>query len=119
MESVMENPNIKIVESYLYALRDKDLSKVPFASDVIFEEPLTPTLTGEKAVREYLPNVFPLVNDVNIKRHVAEGEYVATLWEVDTPLGVIPIFECFRVVDGQLTEIRAYFDPRPITNPAQ
>ena len=114
----MENLNIKIVESYIYALRDKDLSKVPFASDVVFEEPLTPTLVGAKAVLAYLPNVFPLVNDVNIKRHVAEGEYVATRWEVDTPMGVIPIFECFRIVDGQLTEISAYFDPRPITNPA-
>jgi hypothetical protein len=118
MEKMMENPNIKIVESYLYALRDKDLSKVPFAPDVIFEEPLTPTLNGAQAVLAYLPNVFPLVKDVRIKQHIAEGEWVATLWEVDTPLGIIPIFEGFRVVGGQLKEIRAYFDPRPITNPA-
>lgn len=115
----MENPNIEVVESYLYALRDKDLSKVPFAPDVIFEEPLTPTLSGAAAVLEYLPNVLPLVNDVRIKRHIAAGEHVATLWEVHSPLGVIPIFECFRVVDGRLKEISAYFDPRPITNPAQ
>lgn len=115
----MENPNVKIVESYIYALRDKDLSKVPFASDVIFEEPLTPTLTGAKAVLEYLPNVLPIVRDVRIKRHITEGEFVATLWEVDTPMGVIPLFECFRVVNGQIKEISAYFDPRPITNPRQ
>ncbi len=115
----MENPNIKAVESYLYALRDKDLSKVPFAPDVIFEEPLTPTLNGEAAVREYLPNVFPLINDVRIKRHIADGEYVATLWEADSPLGIIPVCECFRIVGGQIKQISAYFDPRPITNPAQ
>lgn len=115
----MENPNVKIVETYIHALRDKDLSKVPFADDVIFEEPLTPTLFGAEAVLEYLPNVFPLVKNVRIKRHISEGEYVATQWEVDTPMGVIPLAECFRIVDGKIKEISAYFDPRPITNPSQ
>ena len=115
----MENPNVEIVETYIHALRDKDLSKVPFASDVVFEEPLTPTLHGAQAVRGYLPNVLPLIKDVRIKQHIAEGEYVATLWEAETPMGVIPLCECFRIVGGELKEIRAYFDPRPITNPAQ
>ncbi len=115
----MKNPNLKVVESYLYALRDKDLSKAPLAPDVIFEEPLTPTLNGAEAVLAYLPNVLPLINDVRIKRHIEDGEYVATMWEADTPLGMIPVCECFRVVDGQIKEVSAYFDPRPITNPAQ
>jgi limonene-1,2-epoxide hydrolase len=114
----MENPNIEIVESYLNGLRDHDVSKVPFASDVVFEEPLIPTTVGAEALRAYLPNVFPLINDVRIKQHIAEGEYVVTLWEADSPVGVIPVCECFRVVGGELTEIKAYFDPRPITNPA-
>jgi limonene-1,2-epoxide hydrolase len=118
METVMENSNVEIVESYIHALRDKDLSKIPFASDVVFEEPLTPTLHGAEAVLGYLPNVFPLIKDVSIKQHIAEGEYVATLWEAETPMGVIPLCECFRIVGGELKEIKAYFDPRPITNPA-
>lgn len=113
----MANTNVEIVESYIYGLRDKDLSKIPFAPDVVFEEPLTPTLTGADAVRAYLPNVFPLIKDVRIKKHISEGEYVATRWEVESPMGMIPLFECFRIVDGQITEISAYFDPRPITNP--
>ena len=114
----MENPNVKIVESYIYALRDKDLSKIPLADDVVFEEPLTPTLHGAKAVLEYLPNVLPIIKDVRIKRHIAEGDYVATLWEADTPMGVVPLCECFRIDNGQIKEISAYFDPRPITNPS-
>ncbi|HEY0546644.1 MAG TPA: nuclear transport factor 2 family protein [Pyrinomonadaceae bacterium] len=115
---MMENPNIKIVESYIHALRDSDLSQVPFAADVIFEEPLTQTLNGAEAVLEYLPNVLPLIKDARIKQHIAEGEYVATLWDADTPVGVIPVCECFRVVGGEIKEIRAYFDPRLLTNPA-
>ena len=117
MEKTMENANVKIVESYIHGLRDNDLSRIPFAPDVVFEEPLTPTLVGAEAVLAYLPNVLPLVKGVRIKRHITQGEYVATLWEVETPMGVIPLFECFRIVDGQIKEISAYFDPRPITNP--
>lgn len=113
----MENPNIKIVESYIHALRDSDLSRVPFADDVVFEEPLIQPLKGAEAVRAYLPNVLPLIKDARIKQHIAEGEYVATLWDADTPVGIIPVCECFRIVNGQLTEIKAYFDPRPLTNP--
>lgn len=115
----MENANIQVVESYIHGLRDKDLSKIPFAPDVVFEEPLTPTIVGAEAVLEYLPKVLPLVNGVRIKRHITQGEYVATLWEVETPMGVIPLFECFRIVNGQIKEISAFFDPRPITNPIQ
>lgn len=114
----MGNSNISVVESYLYALRDKDLSAIPLAPDVRFEEPLTETLNGAEAVLAYLPNILPLVNDVRIKRHIADGEHVATIWEADTPLGIIPVCEYFRVVDGRITEISAYFDPRPLTNPA-
>lgn len=115
----MKNENIAIVESYINALKEKDVSGVPLTAEMIFEEPLTPTLTSAEAVRAYLPNIFPLINDLRIKKHIAEGEYVATLWEVDSPLGVIPVFECFRIVDGQITEIRAFFDQRPITNPGK
>jgi limonene-1,2-epoxide hydrolase len=115
----MENSNTKLVESYIHGLRDNDLSKVPLADGIIFEEPLTPTLNGAEAVRAYLPNVMPLITDVRIKNHIADGEYVATLWEAVTPVGVIPVCECFRIVNGEISEISAYFDPRPLTNPAQ
>jgi limonene-1,2-epoxide hydrolase len=113
---MMANPNIEIVESYLNGLRAHDVSQVPFASDVVFEEPLVPQTVGAEAVRQYLPNVFPLLNDVRIKQHIAEGEYVVTLWDADTPMGIIPVCECFRVAGGELKEIKAYFDPRLITN---
>jgi limonene-1,2-epoxide hydrolase len=115
----MENPNIKVVESYLYAIRDKDLSKAPVASDVTHEDPLAPRSSGAEAWQAYLSNLLPAVNDVQIKRHIADGEYVATFWEADTVWGLIPVFEYFHVVDGQIKDIRAFFDPRPITNPAQ
>jgi hypothetical protein len=54
-----------------------------------------------------------------VERIIADGEYVATMWDADTTFGVIPIFECFRVVGGEIKEAKAFLDPRPITNPSQ
>ena len=48
-----------------------------------------------------------------------EGECVATLWKATFLLpghkrAVVPIFDFFRVVDGEIKEIRPYFDPKPL-----
>jgi hypothetical protein len=112
----MSNPNIAVVESYIHAIRDKDLSRLPLADEVSFEDPLTPKLSDKAAVVAFISNFLPAINGVTIHRHIAEGEYVATFWEADTTFGVLSIFECFRVIDGQIKEVRAFLDPRPITN---
>ena len=115
----MSNSNIETVERYLGALKVKDLSGAPLASDVSFEDPLTPKLNGRDAVLSFLSNFLPALNDVRIKQHISDGEYVATMWDADTSFGVIPIFECFHVIDGEIKEAKAFLDPRPITNPAK
>jgi len=113
----MRDDQTGIVEGYLDGLRNKDLSKVEFASDVTFEGPLSPKLTGKGAVVEFLTGLFPAIKDVRVKQHIVEGEYVATIFDFDTTFGVIPIFDCFRVSNGKLAQIRPFYDPRPITNP--
>lgn len=115
----MANPNIEAVERYLNGLQRKDMSNVPFAPDVTFESPLTPKLEGKEQVVEFLTGLFPAIKDIRIQRHIAEGEYVATAFDFDTTFGVIPVFDCFRVSDGLLKEIRPYYDPRPITEAAK
>lgn len=112
----MENPNIKIVESYLDALRSKDLSRAPVDQEITFADPLTPTGSGRQAWTEFVSSVLPGINDVRVKQHIADGDHVVTLWEADTTWGVIPILEYFRVNGGLIQEARAFFDPRPIVN---
>lgn len=112
----MDNDQVKTVESYIYAIRDKDLSKAPVSPDITFEDPLTQPSSGIEAWKAFVSGMLPAITDVRIKQHLADGEYVATLWEADTIWGLIPIFECFHVVDGQITDAKAFFDPRPITN---
>ncbi len=115
----MSNSNVETVERYLNALKTKDLSDAPLASDVSFEDPLTPKLNGKEAVLSFLSGFLPALNNVTIKQHISDGQYVATIWEADTSFGAIPIFECFRVMNGEIKEAKAFLDPRPITNPVQ
>ena len=106
----MREEVVKPVEAYLHGLKKKDLS------DVTFESPLSPKLFGAESVIEFLTGLFPAINDVCVKQHIVEGEYVATLFDFDTTFGVIPVFDCFRVSGGEIKQIRPYYDPRPITN---
>ena len=110
----MKEENIKAVESYLNALRQKDLSLAPFADDVAFEESVAGKIVGAENVKAFLTGFLPAINDVKIIHHICEGEYVATHWEVDAVFGIIPIIEKFRVQNGKIVEAIAYFDPRPI-----
>jgi catechol 2,3-dioxygenase-like lactoylglutathione lyase family enzyme len=112
------NPAVQAVESYLDALRRKDLSRVPFAPSVSFESPLSPRVVGVKAVSELLTGMFPVIKDVRVRQHIVENEYVATRFDLDTTFGVIPVFDCFRVANGLIQEVRPFYDPRPITNAA-
>jgi hypothetical protein len=114
MTTMTREALVTVVERYFEGLRTKDLSRVPFATDVSFESPLSPRMTGQD-VAAFLAGVFPIVKDVRVKQHIVEGEYVATLFDFETIYGTIPAFDCFRVVDGQIAQIRPYFDPRPIT----
>ncbi len=110
----MKEENIKAVEAYLNALKNKDMSLAPLADDVDFEDSVAGKITGAENVKAFLSGFLPAINDIKIIQHIAEGEFVATHWEADTVFGIIPIMEKFRVQNGKITEAIGYFDPRPI-----
>jgi hypothetical protein len=112
----MRESNIEAVESYLGAIRSKDLSLAPIAADIVFADPLVGELKGEEAWHGFVGQLLPAINGVNVKQYVTENEFVACLWDADTAWGIIPIFELFRVEDGVIKEARAFLDPRPIKN---
>ena len=110
----MKEENIKAVEAYINSLKEKDLSLAPLADDVLFEDPLAGKGTGAENFRAFLSGFLPAVYDVKIHRHVCEGDYVATHWEVDGVFGIVQVMEMFRVEKGKITEAIGIFDPRPI-----
>ena len=99
-----------VVEAYVRGLGSGDFSGVPFASDVIFEGPLAPRKVGQEAI-DFLSGLLPVMRGAEIKQHIVEGDFVATVFHLRTPNGVTAVFDRFRVVDGQLKEISPYYDP--------
>jgi hypothetical protein len=114
----MRTEHIKPVELYLNGLATKNLSGVPFADDVSFESPLSPKITGVKPLTEFLTGMFPAIKGVTVKRFVVEAPHVVAVFDFHTTFGTIPVCDVFRVEAGKLKEIRPFYDPRPITNPA-
>jgi limonene-1,2-epoxide hydrolase len=110
----MREEKTEAVEAYLNGLKNKDLSLAPFADDIYFEDPIAGKNRGAENFRAFLSGFLPAIKDVRAIRHVCEGDYVATHFEVDGVFGLLSIMEMFKVEDGKITEAIGYFDPRPI-----
>ena len=102
---------IAIVECYLRGLSGKDLSSVPFAAGITFEGPLMPKLTGRETVMRFLKTILPFVNGIQIRQHIVDGDYVATVFDMETVNGVDHVVDLCLIVDGELAEIRAFYYP--------
>ena len=105
---------VEVVERYLGALQTGRFDEVPFAPDVTFESPLAARVEGREAVVAALEAIRPAVLGLTVRDHVAQGDVVATRFDLDTPFGRIEVFDRFRIVNGLLAEIRPFYDPRPI-----
>ncbi len=106
--------NIEIVEAFINALKAKDVSRVPLADDVYFEDPIAGKDHGAENFRAFISGFLLALSETRILSHVCEGEYVVTNWEADGVFGAVTMLEKFRIRDGKIIEIIAYFDPRPI-----
>ena len=106
---------VAIVEAYLQGLARKDISKVPFAADVPFTGPRVPPLTGRDTVVGFLQMILPAIKEIQIKQHIVEGEYVATVFDMETTEGIDHVFDRIRVLDGDLKEIHSFYYPRPLS----
>jgi hypothetical protein len=103
--------NIAVVESYLNGLLRKDLSSVPFAVGVTFTGPLMPKLSGRETIVGFLNSILPLIRGIEIRQHIVDGDYVATVFDMETVNGVDHVVDLCLVVGGELTEIRAFYYP--------
>lgn len=110
----MREENVKAVEAFLNALKERDLSLAPLAERIEFEDPLSGKNAGAENFRAFLSGFLPAINDVRVLSYVCEGDYVVAHWEVDAVFGIIPILEKFRVRDGKIVEAFGFYDPRPI-----
>jgi hypothetical protein len=105
---------VAAVEAYLDCFRTKDLSKVPLAEDVTFEGPLVPKLIGRQTIRDFLASILPMIKSIQLKQHIVEGDYVATVFDMETVNGVDHVLDCIQIVDGEIKGIRAFYYPKQV-----
>ena len=110
-ESMSRSENIAVVESYLNGLASKDILSVPFAPGITFEGPLMPKLAGRETIVGFLTSILPFIKGIEIKQHIVDGDYVATVFDMETVNGVDHVIDLCLVVDGLLTEVRAFYYP--------
>jgi hypothetical protein len=104
---------VRLVENYLEGMRTKDPSKFSLAENVRFEGPQMPTLNGRKTVLGFLQKImFPAVKNIQVKKHIVEGDYVATVFDMETTHGVDHVFDLIQVCDGQISAVHAFFYPQ-------
>ena len=105
--------NIALVESYLACFTTKDPANVPFADGVIFEGPTWPTLTGRQTVVGFLRVILPSIRRAQVKRHIVEGDHIATIFDMETDKGVDHVCDYIEIAGGEIARVQAFFYPRP------
>ena len=101
---------IEVVESYIRGLGGRDFTGVPFAESVSYQSPLTARRFGRDAI-EFLEGIFPVILGAEIRQHIVEGDYVASVFDLEVATGTVAVFDKFRVADGKLQEICPFYDP--------
>lgn len=71
------NPSVEVAALYFAALRNKDLSALPLAADVVMESPLTPRLCGLESVLEYLEALASIIKTIRTVDFIAQDNKVA------------------------------------------
>src|ERR1700693_5747282 len=102
---------VAAVEAYLDCFVTKDLSKVPFAEDVTFAGPRMPKWTGRPTVLGFITHILPMVKGIQLKQHIVEGDYVATVFDMETVNGVDHVFDRIHIVDGEIKGIHTFYYP--------
>jgi hypothetical protein len=104
---------VAVVEAYLDCFATQDVSNVSFAEDVTLEGPRMPKLTGRASVVGFLTQILPMVTGIQVKQHIdiVEGDYVATVFDMETVNGVDHVFDRIHVVDGQIKAIHVFYYP--------
>jgi len=106
-------PNIAAATAFLKSMQAKDLSQAPLAENVSYESPLSgEPIRGRDHVIRFLNVYLPVINDVRTVRHIADGDYVATVWQADTSFGPLSLIYVFRIESGTIVDIQAFYDPR-------
>jgi limonene-1,2-epoxide hydrolase len=94
--------------------RDFDMTRALLDDDVTFRGPLGETVGAE----DYIAGVrrlAELVDRADIVQVIADGDDVCLIYDLVTKsAGAIPTVGWYKLREGRITSVRAFFDPRPL-----
>ena len=107
---------VKLLDTYIAALKSGDYSSVPFSPSVSFLGPLHDApLQGKEAVVAFLSEVSKGIQDIRINQYIIDGTDVCIIIDFETKTGaVLPVADYIRIEAGEIVHIRPFFDPRPL-----
>ena len=105
---------VAAVEAYLNCFATKDLSEVPLAEDAMFEGPLVPKLAGRQRIKGFLASILPMVRSIEVKQHIVEGDFVATVFDMETVNGVDHVFDRIHIINGEIKGIHTFYYPKQV-----
>ena len=109
----MREDVIRVVQTYIDAVRRNDPASLPLDPGVVFEGPLG-RYEGIEAFLQGLADFVPVLNGIKVVHLTADDDTCAAVLEIDTIFGLIPFLEYFNLRAGKIVSIRAYYDPRPV-----
>jgi ketosteroid isomerase-like protein len=108
--------NLKVVNSYLAAWRNKDLKGIGehLHPDVRFIAP-SAMATGKGPFLAAAERVFRLLRSLEVQATFASGDQAVAIYDFKCvePIGNCPTAELLTLRDGQITQTQLFFDPRP------
>jgi hypothetical protein len=51
-------------------------------------------------IKVFLARILPMIRGIQVKQHIVEGEYVATVFDMETVNGVDHVCDRIHIVDG-------------------
>jgi hypothetical protein len=109
----MREDVLRVVQTYIDAVRQNDAASLPLDPEIVFEGPLG-KYEGIEAFVQGLADFVPVLNGIKILHLTADDDTCAAVLEIDTIFGLIPFLEYFEVEEEKIVSIRAYYDPRPV-----
>lgn len=103
------------LDAYFEGLRHNDASAVPFADDVVLENPRTrlegEPLVGREAVVDFFETAAGNMPRVEVHDHVVQGATACSRLEWDTPDDTtVHTVDWFEFVDDEIDWVGIYFD---------
>ena len=98
---------------------DLETTRSLLSEEVTFVGPLGST-RGADAYIEGIKGMVKIVERAEQREVLAEGDDVCIVYDLvtKTPPTSIPTAGWYKIHDGKITSVRAFFDPRPLTPPA-